>query len=310
MFEEYETFVRTLEEGGLSAAARRLGVSPAVVSKRLARLEDRLGVRLIARTTRRIAPTEAGRLFHDRIAAVLEAAADAEALVSQRSAAARGVLKVSAPTSFGRRHLAPHLKAFTDAHPDLTLELDLSDAFVDLKAEGVDVAVRIAALDEAEPSVRRLAANRRVLCATPGYLAEHGAPETLGDLRRHRLLAASNQTVWRLDGPEGRTHFRARSAIRTNSSEVARETLLAGMGIALRSTWDVGEELHDGRLAVVLPDHAGAADVAVLAVTTERGRQTARVRAFVDFLAGLYGPEPYWDRGPPDPLMPAEAGTQ
>ncbi|GAA0777223.1 MAG: LysR family transcriptional regulator [Brevundimonas sp.] len=296
MLAEYEIFVRALEEGSLSAAARRLDLSPAVASRRLARLEDRLGVRLIERTSRRLAPTEAGRLVYDRAAQLLEGVEDLEAVVSRRTTQARGLLRVSAPTSFGRRRLAPLLQPFLAAQPRLTLELNLTDAFVDLMAEDVDVAVRIGGYEAADPLMHRLAPNRRVLCASPAYLAEHGAPESLDDLRRHAQLAAENQSTWRLEGPEGAVVFRARSRVRTNSSEVARELALAGVGVALRSTWDVGDELRDGRLQVVLPQYAGSSDVAIFALTAGRARAETRVRAFIDFLSGLYGDVPEWDR--------------
>ncbi|WP_312218185.1 LysR family transcriptional regulator [Brevundimonas sp.] len=296
MLAEYEIFVRALEEGSLSAAARRLDLSPAVASRRLARLEDRLGVRLIERTSRRLAPTEAGRLVYDRAAQLLEGVEDLEAVVSRRTTQARGLLRVSAPTSFGRRRLAPLLQPFLAAQPRLTLELNLTDAFVDLMAEDVDVAVRIGGYEAADPLMHRLAPNRRVLCASPAYLAEHGAPESLDDLRRHAQLAAENQSTWRLEGPEGAVVFRARSQVRTNSSEVARELALAGVGVALRSTWDVGDELRDGRLKVVLPQYAGSSDVAIFALTAGRARAETRVRAFIDFLSGLYGDVPEWDR--------------
>lgn len=296
MLAEYEIFVRALEEGSLSAAARRLDLSPAVASRRLARLEDRLGVRLIERTSRRLAPTEAGRLVYDRAAQLLEGVEDLEAVVSRRTTQARGLLRISAPTSFGRRRLAPLLQPFLAAQPRLTLELNLSDAFVDLMAEDVDVAVRIGGYEAENPLMHRLAPNRRVLCASPAYLAEHGAPESLDDLRRHAQLAAENQSTWRLEGPEGPVVFRARSRVRTNSSEVARELALAGAGVALRSTWDVGDELRDGRLRVVLPQYAGSSDVAIFALTAGRARAETRVRAFIDFLSGLYGETPEWDR--------------
>jgi len=296
MLAEYEIFVRALEEGSLSAAARRLDLSPAVASRRLARLEDRLGVRLIERTSRRLAPTEAGRLVYDRAAQLLEGVEDLEAVVSRRTTQARGLLRVSAPTSFGRRRLAPLLQPFLAAQPRLTLELNLTDAFVDLMAEDVDVAVRIGSYEAADPLMHRLAPNRRVLCASPAYLAEHGTPESLDDLRRHAQLAAENQSTWRLEGPEGAVVFRARSRVRTNSSEVARELALAGIGVALRSTWDVGDELRDGRLRVVLPQYAGSSDVAIFALTAGRARAETRVRAFIDFLSGLYGDVPKWDK--------------
>ncbi|WP_409020318.1 LysR family transcriptional regulator [Brevundimonas vesicularis] len=296
MLAEYEIFVRALEEGSLSAAARRLDLSPAVASRRLARLEDRLGVRLIERTSRRLAPTEAGRLVYERAVQLLDGVEELEASVSRRTTQARGLLRVTAPTSFGRRRLAPYLRPFLEAHPRLTLELNLTDAFVDLMAEDVDVAVRIGTWDEANPAMRRLAPNRRVLCASPDYIARHGAPLSLDALRDHAHLAAENQSLWRLEGPDGAVSFRARSRVRTNSSEVARELVLAGAGIALRSTWDVGEELKDGRLQQVLPAYSGASDIAIFALSADRARAETRVRTFVDFLASLYGGVPEWDR--------------
>lgn len=296
MLAEYEILVRTIEEGSLSAAARRLDLSPAVASRRLARLEDRLGVRLIERTSRRLAPTEAGRLVYERALQLLDGVEDLEALVSRRTTQARGLLRVSAPTSFGRRRLAPYLAPFLAAHPRLTLELNLTDTFVDLLAEDVDVAVRIGTWEAENPLMHRLAPNRRVLCASAQYIAQHGLPQTPDDLRDHALLAAENQSLWRLDGPHGPLSYRAKSRVRTNSSEVVRELALSGVGIALRSTWDVGEELKDGRLQVVLPDYQGASDIAIFALTAGRSRSEARVQAFIDFAANLYGDVPEWDR--------------
>jgi DNA-binding transcriptional LysR family regulator len=296
MLAEYEIFVRALEEGSLSAAARRLDLSPAVASRRLARLEDRLGVRLIERTSRRLVPTEAGRLVYDRALSLLEGVEDLEASVSRRTTQARGLLRVTAPTSFGRRRLAPYLQPFLDAHPRLTLELNLTDAFVDLMAEDVDVAVRIGAFDGTNSAMTRLAPNRRLLCASPRYVEQYGTPESLEGLRDHALLAAENQSLWRLEGPDGPVTFRARSRVRTNSSEVARELVLAGGGIALRSTWDVGEELKDGRLKQVLPAYSGASDIAIFALSAGRARAETRVHSFIDYLSGLYAGTPEWDR--------------
>jgi DNA-binding transcriptional LysR family regulator len=295
MLAEYEIFAAVVESGSITAGGRKLGLSPAMASKRIARLEDRLGVRLIERTTRQLSLTEPGRRFYERVVQILDSVGEAESLVSGRLAPSRGVLRVSAPTSFGRMHLAPHLKRFLDANPDLVVEINLTDSFVDLANEGVDVAVRIAALEEPDPDVVWLAPNRRVLCATPGYLAEHGRPEELSDLRGHRLLAAANQSPWRLSGPDGPAALRVRSFVRTNSSEVVRELVLAGVGVALRSTWDVSEELASGALSVVAPRYPGAADVAIHAVRSRRRAASTAVQAFVGFLQTLYGPVPYWE---------------
>lgn len=295
MFNEYRMFVWIIESGSLSATAREMRLSPAQVSRRLASLEERLGARLIERTTRRIALTDQGRQFYERVRPILDSVADAEASVTGRSPSAHGVLQITAPTTFGRKHLAPHLKRFIDANPELTIQLSLSDLFVDLEAEGVDVALRIGVIDEKSPSVIRLADNRRVLCASPQYLAEHGEPETLADLGRHRLLAADSQSPWRLSGPAGAVSYRVRSLVRTNSSEVVRELVLAGVGVALRSPWDVSEEIAAGKLKVILPEYSGVTNVGVYAIKSARRANSLSVISFIKFLEELYTPKPYWE---------------
>lgn len=293
---DLDIFARVVTAGSMSAAGRELGYSPAVISKRIRRLEERLGTRLLQRTTRQLSLTEAGQGFYERVVAIIASAEEAEAWVSRRSSAVRGVLRVSAPTSFGRLHVAPHLLRFLDAHPELQLDLILTDAFVDIVAEGFDVAVRIADLQDSSLVARRLAANHRILCATPAYLAAHGTPATLADLARHRLLA-HNADHWRLEGPDGPVSVHVESPLRTNSSEVVREAVIGGVGIALRSTWDIGEELRSGRLVQVLPGYGGSRRVALHAVYPSRRHLAQKVRVFIDYLAELYGPTPPWDEG-------------
>ncbi|WP_107989014.1 LysR family transcriptional regulator [Breoghania corrubedonensis] len=296
-FADMEIFARVVTAGSMSAAGREMGLSPAVVSKRLRRLEDRLGTRLLQRTTRQIALTEAGRGYFERVTAILAQVEEADAFVTRRSGLARGRLKVAAPTSFGRKHIAPHLLAFLDANPDLSLDLELSDDFVDIVGEGYDLAVRIAELSDSSLVARRLARNHRVLCAAPAYLERHGEPMAIADLARHTCLAAANQDPWRLDGPQGPVTVRAQGRLHTNSSEVVLQAVRAGVGVALRSTWDVGEDLRSGRLKVVLPAFRASRHVAIYAVYPSRRFLPAKVRVFIDYLAGLYGPEPYWDKG-------------
>ncbi|MCP8939154.1 LysR family transcriptional regulator [Alsobacter sp. SYSU M60028] len=293
---DLDIFARVVTSGSMSAAGRELGCSPAVVSKRIRRLEERLGARLLQRTTRQLSLTEAGQGFYERVVAIIASAEEAEAWVSRRSTAVRGVLRVSAPTSFGRLHVAPHLLPFLDAHPELQLDLILTDAFVDIVAEGYDVAVRIADLQDSSLVARRLAPNHRILCATPSYLERRGTPRTLAELATHRLLA-HNADHWRLEGPDGPVTVRVDSPLRTNSSEVVREAVIAGVGIALRSTWDIGPELRAGRLAQVLPGYGGSRKVAIHAVYPSRRHLAQKVRVFVDYLSTLYGATPPWDEG-------------
>jgi DNA-binding transcriptional LysR family regulator len=295
-FGDLDVFAHVVTARSMSAAGRHLNLSPAVISKRIRRLEERLGVRLLQRTTRQLSLTEAGQGFYERVVSVLSSIEDAEAWVSSGAGQARGTLRVSAPTSFGRLHIAPHLKPFLDANPLVTVDLVLSDAFVDVVGEGFDLAVRVADLQDSSLVARRLAPNHRVLCAAPGYLKAHGAPLSIEELSRHTLIA-HNADHWRLDGPMGAVSVRINGPLRTNSSEVVREALIAGLGIALRSTWDVGPELKSGALQQVLPDYSVGKRVAIHAVYPSRRHLEQKVRVFVDYLGELYGATPYWDAG-------------
>ncbi|MTI15823.1 LysR family transcriptional regulator [Rhodobacteraceae bacterium RKSG542] len=294
---EMEIFARVVSAGGMSSAARELGISPAVVSKKMRRLEERLGTRLLQRTTRQIALTEAGQGYYERVRTILSSIEEAEAFVATGSAQVSGTLRVSAPTSFARMHIAPHLTRFMEEHPLVHIDLDLSDTFVDIVGEGYDLAIRIGQLPDSSLVAKRLAPIHRVLCATSQYLERHGPVHSLQDLsENHACLAARQQDTWHLEGPDGDMTFQCVGRLRTNSSEVVREALLAGMGVALRSTWDVGDELRTGKLQVVLPDYKATSRTGLYAVYPSRHLTPPKLRAFVDFLASTYGSEPYWDK--------------
>lgn len=290
---DYHLFAEVVDAGSLSAAGRRLHISPAMVSKRLAHLEARLGTRLIHRTTRRLALTEAGDRFHTDVVAILAASREAEARVSGQEKEMAGSLRISAPTSFGRLYVAPFLGAFLDAHPRLSVELDLSDGFSDLISERIDVAIRITGAIAPSLVAHRLGDSPRVLCAAPSYLAQHGEPARVADLGDHHLLAAVGQLPWRLEGPGGVTTVDRISRVRTNSSEVVRELTLAGAGVALRSLWDVDHDIAQGRLARLLPDYAGASDAGIYAVHPRAPLAPASVVAFIDYLKTLWSPPPW-----------------
>ncbi|MFG1481009.1 LysR family transcriptional regulator [Xanthobacter sp. V4C-4] len=294
---DLELFARIVTAGSLSAAGRELGLSPPVVSKRVQRLEEQLGARLFQRTTRKVTLTEAGEGFHERVVAILAAVEEAESQLAHGSGAARGLLKVSAPTSFGRMHIAPHIGPLLQANPGLSIDLELTDAFVDIVGAGFDLAIRIADLDDSSLVARRLAPVHRVLCATPDYLARAGTPTRIADLANHVLLATHGQDPWRLEGPEGPVTLRIQAPLRTNSNEVVRAAVLAHVGIALRSTWDVGPELRAGALQVVLPRWRASHRVGVFAVYPSRRFLPLKVRLFIDHLAARYGPVPAWDAG-------------
>jgi len=296
MHEDYDLFVEIIDAGSLAAAGRRLRISPAMVSKRLARLEARLGAQLVHRTTRRLLVTEVGQTFYEDVRRIVEATRAAEARVAGRIGQPAGPLRVSAPTSFGRLHVVPHLKSFLDLHPRIELAIDLDDGFVDLLGERIDVAIRISPPPAKSLDASLLAENHRILCASPAYLSAHGAPASLDELNAHRLLAADHQLPWRLEGPDGPVTVDGQSAVRTNSSEVARDLALAGLGIALRSTWDVGPALRDGRLIRVLDTYRGATDVAIYAVQPRGARDTPNASAFIRHVRAIFSPQPPWDR--------------
>lgn len=293
---DLDVFSRVIALGSMSLAAREMGLSPAVVSKRIKRLEERLGTRLLQRTTRQISLTEAGQGYYERVIGVLAGLEEAEAFAAGRASQVTGSLKISAPTSFGRMHIAPHLKPFMQAHPQLSLQLMLSDEFTDIVGGGYDMAIRINDPTDSSLVAKKLATVRRVLCASPDYLTEHGTPHTLDDLKHHHCVPAHNNESWRLVGPQGPINYRPDGMLITNSSEVIREAVLAGLGIGLRSTWDVGAELKSGRLIQVLPAYEGSRHLSLSAVYPSRQFLPAKIRLFIDYLTALYGPVPYWER--------------
>ncbi|MCB1447291.1 MAG: LysR family transcriptional regulator [Rhizobiaceae bacterium] len=293
---DLEVFAKVVATGSMSEASRLLGLSPAVVSKRIKRLEDRLEARLLQRTTRQISLTEIGRGFHDRVVSALAGLEEAGAFVSGESGDMQGVIRISAPTSFGRMHIAPHLLGFMADHPKLSIELILTDQFTDLVADGFDLAIRIGELTDSSLVARRLAPVRRILCASPGYLQAHGVPGSIDDLRQHACIPAHNSDPWRLVGPEGPLTLRPEGRLATNSSEVVREAVLQGFGIALRSIWDIGEELRSGQLVQVLQAYEGSSNLALSAVYPSRRFLPAKIRAFIDYLASVYGATPYWEQ--------------
>ena len=280
-------FVAVVDSGSLSAAGRAVGISPAMVSKRIARLEARLGVRLLVRTTRRLDLTGPGERFHTDAVAILATLAEAEARVSGRGGTPAGRLRVAAPTSFWRMLIAPHLAGFLDRYPAVELEMDLSDAMIDIAAERIDLAIRIAADIPPPLHARRLASSRRVLCASPAYISVHGEPKTPADLERHRLLATVDQLPWRLSGRGKAVTVDRPSHVRTNSSDLIRELALGGVGVALRSLWDVRGALAAGELVRVLPDYEGSARVAIHAVFPTVTPLAAAV-ALVEHLIGCW----------------------
>jgi DNA-binding transcriptional LysR family regulator len=276
-------FVRVVEAGSLSAAARDLHLSLAVVSRRLSRLEERLGVRLANRTTRTLSLTEEGAVFHARCVRILGDIDEAEMEVTRRRDTATGLLRVTSTFAFGRRRLAPLLHEFRQLHPALQIHLDASDSLVNLVESGYDLAIRFGALADSNLIARQLAPNVRVICAAPAYLERHGRPATIDELLRHDCIVYGDPPMdhWRFaDG----SSVRVKGALSTNDGEMAHAWALAGGGLVLKSTWDVEEDIRAGQLEVVLPALRLPASP-IHAVYPHRRHTAAKVRLCVDFLA-------------------------
>ena len=312
---DLDIFARVARTANMSAAGREMGLSPAVVSKRISLLEERLGARLFQRTTRHLTLTETGEGYFKRVVDILSLIEEAEDFVSRRNTRPRGVLKVTAPTAFSRLHIAPHLPEFLSRFADIELEMHLTDNFVDIIRDGFDVAIRIGELRDSSLVARKLAADTRVLCASPKYLADAGTPKSLTDLESHNCLLAGAQDVWRLEGPEGQVQARVRGNIRSNSGEFIRHALLSGLGIALRSTWDVGAELQAGELQVVLPKYRGSSAVGIFAVYPCREFMPNKVNVFIEFLNEVYAAHPpveptaHAAASPVSPVIAAKANS-
>jgi DNA-binding transcriptional LysR family regulator len=294
--EAMAVFLAIVDEGDFSAAARALRITPSAVSKIVGRLEERLGVRLLQRSTRRISLTTEGMAYADAARRILNDIREAE-LAIQPGAAPHGRLRVSLPSAFGHRLIVPLLPGFIERYPLVELELNFSDVVVDLIAEGMDVAIRVAQHMDSRLIVRRLAANRRVICASPHYLEKHGTPETPNDLRHHVCLGITSQgalNVWEFDGPTGPRSMRIKSPIEANSTEALRGLALAGVGIIRLSETLVGPDVRAGRLQPLLTGFNHPDGAPITAVYPSRRLLSPGVRVFVDYLAEQLA-DPPWE---------------
>lgn len=289
-------FSRIVVAGSLSAAAKDLGLSTAVVSRALASLESRLGARLINRTTRKLRLTDEGASYFDACTRILSEIEEANAAVSASGEEPQGTLRVALPASFGHQYIVPLIPIFGERYPKIRLALSLSDREVNFMEEGFDLAVRIADLEDSSLAARKLAPNRRVVCASPEYIRRHGLPRRPEELVEHNCLLTGFSQTWEFRDPEGKPGtVRVTGRYTCDNWSVLREWALAGLGIALKSTWDVRRQLEDGSLVTVCPGYAFGTDVGIYAVYPHRRHLPAKVRTFIDFLVESFGPEPYWD---------------
>ncbi|MEE4997764.1 LysR family transcriptional regulator [Pseudomonas alliivorans] len=281
---DVEAFAVIVDSGSLSGAARRLGVSPMAISRRLAALEQALSVRLVHRTTRSISLTPEGETFLPFAHTLLDASAAAKTTLRTGAGSVSGVLKVTAPTVFGQSVIMPLIPTLLSDHPALRIDLNLSDSIVDIVGLGIDVAIRIATLRDSTLVARPLAANPRVLCASPGYLAEHGLPGVLHDLHHHRCIGLHGMPHWSFVRGREPVAFKGEGMFSANSVEAVRTACQQGLGLALLTYWDVREDVAQGRLCVVELEDVLPEQLVITAVLPSRHQIPHRVQVFLDCL--------------------------
>mgnify|MGYP002712199723 FL=1 len=294
----FEVFATVVGQGSFTRAADKLETSPANVTRYVNELEEMLGARLLNRTSRRLSLTETGKTLYDRALSILEEVAEAEAIASSTAMQPRGRLRINEPLSFGILHLAPLWPRFMARYPDIELDISLVDRLVDLVDEGFDLAVRISRGGSPSLISRKLAAIHHFVCASPDYVARHGAPQTPDDIKNHACIAyaySASAEEWRLLDGDGKLHAVPVSNIfHTNNGETACAAAAAGFGLILQPTFLIGELLRQGRLVRLLPDYH-TPEIDVLAVYPSRRHVSAKVRVMVDFLVEAFRGKPPWD---------------
>lgn len=301
-FEQITAFLAAVEHGGFTAAGQVLGRDGSILSRRVTALEKRLGVRLMERTTRRLALTEAGEAFHQRMRGALRTLQEIEQDTAA-AASVHGTLRVSLPATFGRMWVAPILPAFLATYPDLVVETAFEDRYVDLVAESFDVAVRIGTLTDSRLVARRLAPSQRMLCASPAYLQTRGTPSRPADLGRHACLGFSrlaSHPLWHLRDGDKTMAIRIAGPLVTDDAQSLVQAAVSGAGIAMVSDWLAGPELCSGRLVPVLPDHPVENNETIYLVHPSARLLPAKTRAFGDWIAAELGATPWLHQGSAD----------
>jgi DNA-binding transcriptional LysR family regulator len=298
LFDEMTSFVRVVEAGSISKAAEQMGMAKSGVSRRLADLETRLGVSLMHRTTRRSHLTDAGRAYYEGAVKLLSDVAELDAVVADSEASLKGRLRLAAPLSFGLCHLAPAIEEFMNTHPGVLIDIDFSDRQIDLVARGVDLAIRIAELRDSGLRARRICPIRLMLCASPAYLDQFGAPETPADLSDHRILHydIGGGPVLRLaDGRGGEQQVHLEPRLVANNGDFLCDLAIAGHGIILTPSFIAWRAIAAGELVPLMPGH-WPPHLNAYAVYPKTRYLSRRARVFIDFLAERFGENPYWDQ--------------
>lgn len=294
--EHVRLFIRVATTRNISLAGQELGLSPAVASAHLSKLEDQLGVRLIHRTTRKVSLTEEGNAFLPHAEDVLASIEAARSAVGAGNNVPTGHLRVTAPTSFGRMHLTPILKSFLATYPGITLDLRFSDSIVDMVEGGFDIAIRNAELKDSSLIARKLARDTRIICASPDYIEQHGEPKTPDELLNHQCITLMGLEQWQFNMSDEVKTIKTKGRVRTDSGEVVRDACVDGLGIAISSTWCSYQHIQRGQLIPILTNYPLAGQAAIWAVYPSSRLLAPKVRAFIDFVTEFFGKVPYWDQ--------------
>lgn len=293
--EHLKLFLRIASTHNISLAGSELGLSPPVASMHINKLEASLGVKLIHRTTRKVSLTQEGQEFLPHAEEILNAVDNAKAAVGAGSFKPQGTIRVSAPSSFGRMHIVPFLKGFTQAYPELKIDLRQSDSIVDMVEGGFDLAIRNASLNDSTLVARKLAPDRRIICASPDYIKKYGEPKTPKDLLDHQCINLIGIDTWTFETPEGQQKIKSKGVIRIDNGESVRDACIDGAGITASSIWCTYKAQQKGELVQVLKDYPLVADTAIWAVYPSSRLLAPKVRAFIDYFITCYGETPYWE---------------
>ncbi|KZM47811.1 LysR family transcriptional regulator [Labrenzia sp. OB1] len=294
--DDLKFFKRVAELGSLSAAGREIGLSASAASSRLTTLEKNLGAQLVSRTTRRTRLTEAGEVFLRHASSAVREMDQAQALIDAAEDTPRGTLRISSNVFFGRKHILPHLAEYRELYPDLHLQVDMTDRMVDLLEAGYDLGIRGGPMPDSSLIARKLGGNRRVLCASPDYLARKGTPQTLDDLRTHDCIGFDSMPVWYFNGPDGEIAYQAESpVISGDNGDFAYDAAIYGLGLTVKSLAHVWEDLRDGRLVELLEDYPITRTGNIYAAYPPTRFIPPKITTFVDFLISKFGRPAYWE---------------
>lgn len=293
----FRLFVRVAMTRNISQAGKELGLSAPVASMHINKLEEKIGARLVHRTTRKVSLTEEGEALLPYAEEILSNIDTARAIVGKGKEKLQGTLRITASASFGRLHLMPALKGFLLEYPDLSLDIRLTDMMIDMAEGGFDVAIRNADLKDSSLNAKKLATDRRIICVSPEYLVHHGGPMTPDDLKHHRCINQIGFETWIFKTPEGLKHIKVKGNIRVDHAEAVRDAAMDGLGIAMCAEWLIYDQIKTGALIEVLADFPLDDHAAIWAVYPSSRLLAPKVRAFLDYFSKYYGMPPYWETG-------------